>query len=117
VDEVAVNTRCGQQQIPSESVRIDPLAYLAHAGEVLAGSLDLDQTLDHLRALVVPALADVCAVHLLDEDGRLRRVAVRYAAGQVDTPEALKRDYLDAGARTGPVHRLMEQGVRELTGR
>jgi signal transduction histidine kinase len=111
---VATNTRRDQHSALGESVVTDPLAYLAHAGEVLAGSLDLDQTLDHLCALVVPALADICAVHLLDDEGRLRLVALRHASGELEMSDVLGRDYLDAGKQTGPVHRLLEQGVSFL---
>src|SRR6188768_1792892 len=55
---------------PATSVVADPLPYLARAGEILAGSLDLDQTVECLLDLVVPSLADLCAVHLLDAQGR-----------------------------------------------
>jgi PAS domain S-box-containing protein len=52
--------------------------FLAEAGELLASSLDMDETLDTVARLAVPALADWCAVDLLDEDGALRRVALAH---------------------------------------
>ncbi len=51
------------------------LEILADAGRVLASSLDLRTTLKHLTDLVVPKLADVCTVDLLEADG-VSRVAV-----------------------------------------
>jgi PAS domain S-box-containing protein len=50
-------------------------AYLAQAGELLASSLDLEQTLQAVVRLLVPRLADVCSVMLLGDDGVPRRVA------------------------------------------
>ena len=55
------------------------LGFLAEAGHVLAESLDYDVTLATLADLVVPRLADWCIVDLAEEDGTMRRVAVRAA--------------------------------------
>ena len=52
--------------------------FLAEAGELLASSLDMEDTLDTVAHLAVPALADWCAVDLLDDDGALRRVALAH---------------------------------------
>lgn len=100
---------------PATSVVADPLPYLARAGESLAGSLDLDQTVACLLDLAVPALADLCAVHLLDKQGRLRRVATKYGARRVTTVQVLASDYLDAGTETGPVHDLLQAGTTFLS--
>ncbi len=51
------------------------LRLLAQAGEALSSSLDLDQTLQGLAKLVVPAFADWCVVDLV-EGSLIRRVAV-----------------------------------------
>jgi PAS domain S-box-containing protein len=58
---------------PSE---VDPARFLAEAGRVLGGSLDFHTTLGQVADLVVPRLADWCAVELLDEDGRLTELAL-----------------------------------------
>ena len=50
--------------------------FLADAGAVLAASLDPDATLERIARLAVPALADWCAVDILQEDRSVRRVAV-----------------------------------------
>jgi PAS domain S-box-containing protein len=56
------------------------LAFLAEASSVLASSvLDLDTTLAQVVELAVPRLADGCAMHLVDERGRSRTVAVAHA--------------------------------------
>jgi PAS domain S-box-containing protein len=53
------------------------LEILADAGRVLARSLDLDETLKSVTDLVVPKLADVCTVDLVEPDG-IRRAAVAH---------------------------------------
>jgi PAS domain S-box-containing protein len=49
--------------------------FLAGLGALLSSSLDQATTLRRLASLVVPALADYCVVDLLDEDGKVQRVA------------------------------------------
>ena len=58
---------------------VDRLEILAKAGAVLGSSLDYEVTLQHLADLVVPKLADWCAVHIPDETGVLRSVAVAHS--------------------------------------
>lgn len=53
--------------------------FLASAGELLASSLDHEQTLTQVARLAVPELADWCAVDLLSEDGtQIERLAVAH---------------------------------------
>src|SRR5690606_25739527 len=47
----------------------------ADAGAALASSLDYEQTLRTVASLAVPRIADWCIVDVVDEDGRIRRVA------------------------------------------
>ncbi len=51
------------------------LRFLADASILLASSLDLKATLQQLAEQVVPRFADWCTIAVLDEDGRMRRVA------------------------------------------
>jgi DNA-binding response OmpR family regulator/GAF domain-containing protein len=51
-------------------------ALLAEASSRLAASLDYEATLGDVAELVVPALADRCQVHVVEEDGTIRRVAL-----------------------------------------
>jgi PAS domain S-box-containing protein len=55
------------------------LQFLAEASAVLSASLDYETTLDHLARLAVPHIADWCTVHLREEDGSVRLVAVAHA--------------------------------------
>jgi len=52
--------------------------YLARASEILNRSLDYRDTLNDLAELVVPELADWCAVAIADENGELQQLAVAH---------------------------------------
>jgi PAS domain S-box-containing protein len=54
-------------------------SFMAEASRVLASSMDYDETLQRIARLVVPRIADWCAVDLLDEQQEIRRVAVHHA--------------------------------------
>ena len=58
--------------------RQERLAFLADAGNVLASSLDHDETFRNLAALIVPRVADFCVVLAVDEEGTMRHVAVAH---------------------------------------
>ncbi len=64
------------------------MAFLAEASRVLSSSLDYEVTLAELARLAVPAVADACAIHLLEYD-QLRLVMVAHA-------EPAKREQLRA---------------------
>lgn len=51
------------------------LALLAEAGELLSASLDMEGTLAAIARLLVPRLADWCAVHLAGDSTPSRQVA------------------------------------------
>ncbi|HEV7811273.1 MAG TPA: PAS domain-containing protein, partial [Candidatus Limnocylindrales bacterium] len=52
--------------------------FLARASEVLASSLDYEQTVRTVADLVVPHFADWCVVQVADEAGKLQRIAVAH---------------------------------------
>ena len=55
------------------------LAYLADTSELLGQSLDVELTVAVVPQVVVPRLGAWCAVHLLDNVGRLRLAALTHA--------------------------------------
>lgn len=63
--------------------------FLAEASSIFAHSLDYRAILSRVAELAVPQLADWCAVDMLDDDGRLRRIAV---AHRDPTKTALARE-------------------------
>ena len=77
--------------------------FLADAGEILNRSLDYEETLRGITALVVPRFADWCFIDLVEADGGFRRIAVAHPPG----PEAeaiarvLQRSYASKSAPHG----------------
>ena len=68
--------------------------FLAQAGQLLASSLDYQETLARVAMLAVPWLADWCAVDLPDEHGGIRQVALAHAdPGKIAMAEALRERY------------------------
>ena len=55
------------------------LAYLADTSELLGQSLDVELTVTVVPQVVVPRLGAWCAVHLLDDAGRLQLAALTHA--------------------------------------
>lgn len=80
-----VRTYAGQCALALERTRLfeaqqlagQRLSYLAEASEILAGSLDIEETLHRLAGLIVPRLADWCVIHLLD-GGEAVPVVIRH---------------------------------------
>jgi anti-sigma regulatory factor (Ser/Thr protein kinase) len=75
VGTLAVNTIL---DVTEQKERERRARFLAQAAEVLASSLDLAETFQHIADLAVPALADWCQVSIADGDGILRRVALKH---------------------------------------
>ncbi|HEX8361830.1 MAG TPA: GAF domain-containing protein, partial [Longimicrobium sp.] len=91
-------------------------AFLAEAGEILAGSLDYEITLAAVVRLAVPRVADSCVVYLADEDGQVRRLAAAHADPEREAAlcATLGRRPLDPGALSAPVARALRTGAPEL---
>ncbi|MEA3210179.1 MAG: hypothetical protein QOE70_3236 [Chthoniobacter sp.] len=91
------------------------LAFLADASNVLAGSLDFQQTFENLARLVVPRLADFCIIDVAEESGALRQVAVAHRdAGQESRLRQLTEHYPpNLNVRHGAT-RVFQTGKSEL---
>jgi PAS domain S-box-containing protein len=86
-------------------------AFLAEAGAVLSGSLDYEKTLKSVAALAVPKIADWCAIDMLDESGRLHRLAVAHIDPQkVELARGLEERYPADPAAPGGVHEVLRTG-------
>ena len=58
--------------------------FLAEATSTLAAQLDYDATIQRLARLAVPRLADLCTIHMLDDNGALRQLAVAHSDPAVE---------------------------------
>lgn len=89
--------------------------YLVRASEILGGSLDYRRTLDELARLVVPELADWCAVEVARSDGVLEQCAVAHVDPEkVRWARELSRRY--PGRRDAPTgaYNVLRTGQPEL---
>jgi len=68
-------------------------AFLAEASTLLTASLDSDYTLDALTRYIVPVLADICVVDLIeDQNDEVRRVAIACASPAASAQADRMRD-------------------------
>ena len=97
---------------------IDParaLRFLADAGEVLSGSLDLEDTIRRVVHLAVPELADWCAVDLIEADGSLRQItSVHPDSAQEELLLELRRRYREEKGSSEGVRHVVDTGEAEL---
>jgi PAS domain S-box-containing protein len=77
--------------------------FLAEAGEILSRSLDYEDTLRAITALVVPRFADWCFIDLVEADGGFRRIAIAHPGRDGDEAIAhrLRRSYAPKSATYG----------------
>ena len=90
-------------------------AFLAEASATLASSLDYPTTLSSVARLLVPRIADGCAVDMLDGAGQLRRLATSHPdPARVAASEQLASRYPPAlGAPHGAGH-VVATGEAEI---
>jgi PAS domain S-box-containing protein len=87
---------------------------LAAAAEVADGTLSLEETVDRLLRIIVPAFADVATLDVITERGELRRLGAR-----LDAPDdpALERGLLERRQPSDPtvgVARAIALGTSQL---
>ena len=89
--------------------------FLAEAGQLLATSLDYEQTLERVARMIVPGLADWCGIEMVDEHGESHQVAVAHVdPDKVQMAHDLRRRYpTDPDAPTG-VPAILRGGPAEL---
>jgi signal transduction histidine kinase/ActR/RegA family two-component response regulator len=80
-----------RHQAELEEQRAD-LEFLAEAGQLLTSSLDYPSTLSRLTGLLVPRMADWCAVHLDNQSAEDMHIA-HVNPAKVETLRSIYRDY------------------------
>jgi PAS domain S-box-containing protein len=93
----------------------DQQRLLAEASVLLVSTLDYESTLAQLARMAVPRLADWCAVHILEEDGSIRRLAIVHVDPVKEAQARVRpeRYPLDPGARH-IVPQVLRSGEPEL---
>ena len=104
-----------QDDITEKRRAEDALGVLAEASELLAVPLDHVERLANLAGLVVPRMADWCAVDILKEDGSVSRLAVEHQDPEkVALAYELERRYPpDPDAPRGVPH-VLKTGLPEI---
>ena len=88
---------------------------LSRTGEVLASSLDYEQTLKEVAGLAVPELADWCGVSMPDRQGIIRQVAVVHSdPAKVELARDLGRRYPSHISDEGGSAQVLRDGQSQL---
>jgi PAS domain S-box-containing protein len=73
---------------------VELASYMAEAGRILGASLDTSATLRQIAELIVPGIADWCAIDLLETDGRLSTLVISHRdADRLALVEELRERY------------------------
>ncbi len=89
--------------------------FMSEASAVLASSLDYQKTLASVARLAVPALADWCAVDVVEEDGTVERLAVAHEDPEkVALAHELQERYPQHPEAEHGVPRVLRTGEPEL---
>ncbi len=81
--------------------------FLSRAGEILASSLDYEETLRNVAWLAVPEISDWCVVELLDEQGLRQQVVAAH-------PDPAKQALAERLREFDPDPRALPEGLREV---
>ncbi len=93
----------------------ETLSFLAEASTMLTASLEMSVTLEQLSALLIPRMADWCAVYLQEDDGLIRQAMVAHADGsKVPLLRELHRTYPPAATASCGYPRVLRTGQAEL---
>jgi signal transduction histidine kinase len=103
--------RAGEEARSEITWADEALRLLARAGRMLGATLDYQATLTALGRLLVPAVADVCTIYLLDDDQAVRvQVAHRDPEAEVRARAALDRYPPDPLRDASPIGRVIRTG-------
>ena len=91
-------------------------AFLAETAELLDASLDLRTTLRTLSRVLVPRIADLCLIDMIERDGAVRRLAVAHTDPDIEQLvwELTRRWPSPPGTSTGIRHVIEEGRVEYL---
>ena len=106
---VGTNTDIHEQRVREEQLR-----FIAEASRVLSRTLNLTDAMEALLYVIVPAQADWAAVYLVEESGRVSRMAERHADPSHDLANALELLETTAPADRSAVAAVLRSGRSQL---
>lgn len=91
------------------------LKFLVKASQILASSLEYEETLRAVADLLVPHLADWCTVHIRERDGSIGLLTVSHADPRmVEYAESLTKKYPPKYDESRGVGRILQGGDAEI---
>ena len=116
VSAVVMDVTERRELLERERVARRRATFLARASELLESSLDYETTLRNVARIVVPEIVDWCGIHVVDEGGEVKLVAVAHADPQKEALawELDARHPTDPEAPTG-VAAVIRSGKTEVT--
>ena len=95
----------------------DALRLLAEAGAVLSSSLEVDETIQRIAQLGVPALGDGCIVDLFDGDGGVRTTSAHVDPARASRLRELREQYpVNPAALRGPFAMAVAERRSQVVG-
>lgn len=94
----------------------DAQRFLAEASDVLASSLEYETTLASVARLVVPRIADWCAVHIKMEDGSIQQLALAHVdPAKLELVHEYQRRYPDNPESQSAVSGVIQTGKPSIS--
>ena len=113
-DNAQLYAEARRARLAAESME-NRFRFLAEASDALAESLDYESTMRRVAALAVPRIADWCTFLVVDDAGRLQRVAAVHRDQALDARMAeYERNYPPADHRAGGLLAVFERGQTVL---
>ena len=111
-EELAVNVI---EDVTEEQEAALRMRFLAEAGSVLGSSLDPEETLQRVAQLVVPRMADWCAIELPDEKGVLQQVALAHVdPALIETGRAMRERWPPQRDAPSSPYEVLRTGAAQL---
>lgn len=86
-EQVGISSAESSRAVAQLTKSVETQQFLAEASRIVSGTLSDERLLADLSRHCVPRIADYCSIHVVDDDGALRRVATVHA--NPDMQEAL----------------------------
>jgi PAS domain S-box-containing protein len=93
----------------------EALRFLSDSSKLLAESLDYERVLERIARLVVPTLADWCAVDLIDDEGEVQRLVVTHADPAKRAIAEKLKSFVPTAEKSAPVVDVLRSGRSILT--
>jgi PAS domain S-box-containing protein len=103
------------RDITERKLAEDQARFMAAASAELAGSLEFESTFRRVAQFAVPTLADWCVIDVIDEDGRVQRLAAAHIdPAKVQLAREFTERYPEDPSATGGVAHAIRTGQPQL---